>query len=149
MTGYHFTFYCREEELYETRHHFVTLLDRTQQRKWAEVSVFAQGQSQQVSCLLFCCNCVRFKPLSDTLNFFWTSQKQYSLSETLKVQNLTNLLSFHCCLKVIWTLNSILTSSIFSKLRTNKLTRTVVGPSGSVRFCQSCRQGWIFRRMGR
>ena len=42
-----------------------------------------------------------------------------------------HLLSFHCCLKVIWTLNSILTSSIFSKLRTNKLTRTVVGPSGS------------------
>ena len=41
----------------------------------------------------------------------------------------SDLLSFHCCLNVIWTLNSILTSSIFSKLRTNKLTNTVVGPS--------------------
>ena len=48
-----------------------------------------------------------------------------------------HLLSFHCCLKVIWTLNSILTSSIFSKLLTNKFTRTVVGPSGSVRLRQS------------
>ena len=32
-------------------------------------------------------------------------------------------------LKVIWTLNSILTSSIFSKLLTYRLTRTIVGPS--------------------
>ena len=39
------------------------------------------------------------------------------------------LLSFHCCLNVIWTLNCILTSSIFSKLLTNKLTQTKVGPS--------------------
>ena len=57
-----------------------------------------------------------------------------------------DLLSFHCCLKVIWTLeilqsalskykptlnylNCILTSSIFSKLLTNRLTQTMVGPS--------------------
>ena len=63
----------------------------------------------------------------------------------------TYLLSFHCCLNVIWRLkfrwnktfllmltdrathlNSILTSSIFSKLLTNRLTKTFVGPSRSI-----------------
>ena len=61
-------------------------------------------------------------------------------------EDIIDLLSFHCCLKVIWTLeilqsalskykptlnylNCILTSSIFSKLLTNRLTQTMVGPS--------------------
>ena len=43
------------------------------------------------------------------------------------ISSYSSLLSYHCCRKVIWTLNSILTSSIFSKLLINREPVTTVG----------------------
>ena len=49
------------------------------------------------------------------------------------ISSYSSLLSYHCCRKVIWTLNSILTSSIFSKLLINSEPVTTVGaPKSSV-----------------